>query len=210
MSDLHASSREKDQRSAEKAVRRAGYRDGGRVHSDVKDEKEEDAKSDKALVAKGVHQHEAHDHKGEPKTQLRLRRGGHVEGVAAHSRLDRRARGGALGGHKKGGLNIIIKNQPMHPAEKQMAAQQGAQQGMRIGAALGARQAAARMGGAGAASPPAPGAAGPGRLPIAGPGGGGPPGMPPVGAPPPRPGMMSKGGEVRVKEHYRRKAGGRV
>lgn len=214
MTDLHATSREKSQAQAERRVSRAGYAKGGRIHSDVK----EDEKADKKLVERGVHQHERHDHKGEPETKLRLKRGGKVDGEDGAPRLDRRARGGSVKG-KGRGLNIIIHNQPMHPAEKQQAQQQGMQQGMRVGAALGARQAAVRMGGGGGppVSPPGGAAgAGPGRLPIAGPGGGGPPGMPPMGAPPQRPpGMMAHGGRleeerVPVKAHTRRRAGGRV
>lgn len=67
-------------------------RDGGSVAAD--------RAGDKREVAAGVHKHEAHLHKGEPKTKLRD--GGAIEG---------RARGGATnrpGGHKGGKTTINI------------------------------------------------------------------------------------------------------
>lgn len=197
MTDLHEQSTSKRHREAERRVRRAGYKAGGRVHSDVA----EDETEDKEIAATAVHKHERNMHKGERET--RLRRGGKVDGEAAPQRLDRRARGG-----RTKGLTVVIHNEPMHPAEKQQAAQMGAQQGMKIGAAMGARQAAARMGAMGGGAPPSPGAA-PGRLPIAGPG---MPGTPPGGMPtagPPRP-PYADGGRVHVSEHTRRRAGGAV
>jgi hypothetical protein len=143
----------------------------------------------------------------EDESKERLKRGGKVEGAETAARLDRRARGGRTKG--RGHLNIVIQNS--NPAEKQQAAQQGLQQGVKVGAALGARQAAARMGGGGGppVSPPGGAAgAGPGRLPIAPPpGAGAPPGVMPQRPPG---GMMATGGTVRVKEHVRRKAGGKV
>lgn len=143
-----------------------------------------DEKSDKAMVAKGVHEHESALHKGEPKTKLKLRRGGGVHGRSAGHRLDRHARGGRSKGHKT--VNVIV--QSGNPAKEQLAHQQG----MQMGAALGARAAAAKM--AGAAGAPRPPMAPP-------PGAGGPPmGGPPPVAPPgmaPRP-PMRRGGKVHL------------
>jgi hypothetical protein len=207
MADMHADARKDKQSFAETRVKRAGYEAGGRVKSD--------AEEDRKAVAKGVHAHERHLHRGEKETPLR--RGGKVEGEHAARRIDKRARGGALhGGKKHGALNLVIQNS--NPGEKQQAMQQG----MKVGAALGARQAAARMAGAppgaGAQPPPPPGAPPPGRPPIA-PGGapmaGGVP-RPPMAKggrldrPETRPDLPDLGDRVRVAAHTRRKAGGRI
>lgn len=80
---------------ARDVINRAGYRAGGHVHP-----KDSDAEQDKAAVAKGVHAHERHDHKGEPLTKLK-------SGGAAHGM----ARGGHAGKGKRGGnhtTNVII------------------------------------------------------------------------------------------------------
>lgn len=71
---------------------------GGAVSDEAEDRKE---------VAAGVHKHEAHLHKGEPKTKLKD--GGKVEGAAHKSgRLDRYAAGGRAK-HKKGTtVNVIV------------------------------------------------------------------------------------------------------
>ena len=58
----------------------ACYKEGGSVgyksrHSE-KTEVKEDVAQDKAMVKKGVAQHEAAKHKGEPKTELKLKTGG--------------------------------------------------------------------------------------------------------------------------------------
>lgn len=134
-----------------------------------------------------------------------------------------RARGGGEekhggkkgGGHHIGAVNIAIGN----PEKEQAAHQQGIQQGLQVGMQKGAM--AAHGGGGGPPMAPphppmgppggAPMAPPPPRPPVAGP----PPGaMPPgAGAPPgampPRPMGVKDGGEVHVREHHRRKAGGR-
>jgi len=101
-----------------------------------------DAEQDRRDIARGVHRHEAHMHKGEPETKL--------------------AHGGAP---KRGGTktNIMIEAGGGQ-AEKQAATQQGMQ--------IGARLAAQKMAGAGPRPPmpprpasPAP--AGPSGPPIA-------------------------------------------
>lgn len=65
-----------------------------------------DEREDKAMIEKAIRQHEAHDHKGEKPTAIRLREGGAVDGKKAKPRADRKARGGATG--KKGHTNIVI------------------------------------------------------------------------------------------------------
>ena len=191
-SDMHASTRSKQQRVAEQRVTRAGYAKGGRVKSDVPDG---DEKQDAAMVAKGVHQHEAHDHPGKTKTKLRLRRGGSVDGGKAQRRTDKAGRG-------KGNITLVIQNS--NPAERQQAAMKG----MQAGAQLGARKAAAGMMAQQARPAPAINAGGmpPGRVPPqAPPMAGGAPGMPP------RPQMVRRGGRiVTVREHKRRLRGGAV
>lgn len=194
---LHHSVRAKDQKHAEHRLRKAG---GSIVEP----------------IEKAIHQHEAHDHKGEPKTKLKLARGGGiVHGHHPIHRLDKRARGGrTVKGPEE--VNVIVHT-GSSPAEKQMAMQQG----MKMGAAMAAPK------------PP--------MMPP--PGAGGPPGMPPgpmMGAPPPgamppRPPGLKTGGavkltasaagasgrlqknndygtgeKVKVKGYVRRKAGGRV
>jgi len=152
---------------------------------------------------------------------------GHMkEGDAGDSgEADGRARGGEEPKHKGGGgkghhigaVNIAIGN----PEKEQMAKQQGVQAGMQIGMQKGAAMAA--HGAPGGAPPPRPPMAPPpGAMP---PGAGMPPGAMPPGAMPPRPPMapppgagmpppgmrppgQKDGGEVRVREHHRRRAGG--
>lgn len=69
-------------------LRESGYQHRGEknIHGD--------AKQDEKQIASGVHKHEAHLHKGQPKTKLR--HGGKVPGMEAKSRPDRRARGGPM------------------------------------------------------------------------------------------------------------------
>ena len=63
----------------------ACFKEGGQVgyksrkeHSESK-EMSQDIKQDKAIVKKGVAQHEAAKHKGEPKTELKLKTGGRAK-----------------------------------------------------------------------------------------------------------------------------------
>lgn len=186
-------------------LKESGYsarKDGGSIHEDAA----QDEKLDKKISAKDVHRHESELHPGKPKTKLRT--GGHVPGKDAKMRPDRRARGGhitedqpdddmgndvkdsgrARGGamkradggrvSKKGAKTIININagggDPQQAEHEQMAKQAGIQQG----AQLGAKMAAAKMGG-GPPGPPPPGAMGPPRPPMPGPGGPPPPGMMP-------------------------------
>jgi len=92
---------------AEKLIGRTGYKRGGAVDSD--------AKQDEREVAAGVHKHERHMHPGEKETKLRD--GGHVEGSHTREHLAKRARGGKVG--KKGAthVNVIVAPQGggMHP-----------------------------------------------------------------------------------------------
>lgn len=126
--------------------------------------------------------------------------GGEVRGEKSESRPDRRAKGGAM----RGKTNVAINIHPQKSGDDMQAKKQAAMQGMRAGAVLGARQAAAKMQGAG--GPPMGGGA-PGGMPTGGPPGGPPPmpTMPPGGG-----GMMSAGGHVKENGYVRRKAGGRV
>lgn len=174
----------------------------------------EDEKQDKKLVAKGVHQHENHEHEGKH-TNLKLASGGKVPGAPAKGHLGKMARGGRTKGPAR--VNIVISTGGGE-GERQMAMRQGLQLGAQT-----ARQ--------GPPMPPRP----PMLPPGAGmaPPGAPPPGMPPgAGMPPPRPPMKSGGavyphpgvggggGEARlmkdglsrvsVKAHTRRRAGGRV
>jgi hypothetical protein len=160
------------------------------------EEKRDDLK-DQRMIKSAVGQHESHDHKGEPKTKLKLRRGGKVEGDKPQARADRpgryaaggatmpeRSKGrGAPKGHKPAvSVNIIS------PAAAEGEKRQAAQAGMQAGAKLGA---AAAMRAPHPAAPP-PSAGGP-------PGAGGPPMAPPGaegGMPPGQP-PMRRGGGIR-------------
>lgn len=102
-----------------------------------------DEAQDKKMIAKAVHEHEAHDHPGKPKTKLRLKRGGNVKGKMPAERLDKRARGGRLKG--KPSVTVVVNTGGTEMA-KQMGMQEGAQ--------LGAKAAAAKMAMAGGPKPP--------------------------------------------------------
>lgn len=90
MANSYANLRHRHSEKARHALRRGGYKAGGRVG---------DAAEDKALVAKGVHQHEANDHAGEAPTKLKLKWGGGAGGKKPPARLDRPGR--AAGGRSK-------------------------------------------------------------------------------------------------------------
>lgn len=164
MAHPHAAERAPFVAKAHKMMSRCGYARGGAVH--------DDAKEDARMIERGVHQHEAHDHKGEPKTNLKL--GDGVEGEKGRTHLAKRARGGATHGKKKHGsthVNVIVAPQggaappPMPP--RPVMPPPGA---------------------------PPPGMAPPGAMPPR-------PGMPPPGAPgmmpPPGAGMMrARGGKI--------------
>ena len=106
----------------------------------------DDEAQDKKMIAKAVHEHEANDHPGKPKTKLRLKRGGNVKGKKPSMRLDKRARGGRMA-HKHGKPSVAVV---VNSGDTQMAHQMGMQQG----AQLGAKAAAAKMAMAG--RPPMP------------------------------------------------------
>lgn len=150
----------------------------GRADHSERGEEARDIASDKKMIAKAVHKHERHDHKGEPLTPLR--KGGGVHGRSHGGRLDKHARGGRT---KKHGtqVNIILKT---GDKEKEAMA---AKQGMAMGAQMGAK---AAMGGPKPPMGPPPGAGGP---PMPPPGAGAPPpGMPP--RPP-----MRRGGKITLR-----------
>lgn len=189
MTSMHADVRKEHQRFAERHVKRAR---GGAAKK----------------VEEGVHEHEDHMHPGKKKTKLKLRRGGHVKGEHPKDRLDRRARGGSLGGGKKKGNVAVI----VHAGgDENRAKQEGIQQGLQLGRLAGARQAMAMRGGQ--APPPARPPMPPGQPGLGGPPGGAP-GMPPaqaLGGPRPMPngpmpGALASGGKV---DGVREVAGGR-
>ena len=175
MAHPHAHSHAERQAKAHAMIARTGHapvraRGGHAGH--------EDFAADAKMISEGVHEHEAAMHAGKPKTKLRFKAGGAVEGHAAHHHLGKRARGGPAG--KKGThVNVIVAPQGgMHPAMAGMPA-----------AGMAPRPPVAA---------PAPAMAPP-RPPMAPPGAGmGPPGagmMPPGGGMRP-PGMMKRGGGV--------------
>lgn len=199
-----AEHRTEEQGKAERYLRKAGYKVGGRIS-----DKAQDAK----MVADGVHQHEAHLHRSEPRTSLKLKGGGKVEGSASKPRLDKFARGGRTkSGPSK--INIVIAT--------------GKDQQPPQAVPVPAPRPVPVPVNAGSAPMPPPGA----MPPIAG--------AMPAGAMPPRPGMK-RGGAVKmpmagsggaagrlekaeaiggndiddgklipVRAHTRRKSGGRV
>lgn len=71
---------------AREVLTRAGYKIGGHL-------KHSDKAQDEAMIAKGVHEHESHLHKGEKKTRLKLADGGVAEGSTPKRRGDKKKRG---------------------------------------------------------------------------------------------------------------------
>ncbi len=137
--------------------------------------KEWDEKQDEHDIARGVHAHEKHLHKGQPKTKLKA--GGTVEGEHAHHHMGKRARGGHTGKGKHV-TNVIVQPQGgggMHPA-------------MPMGQPMGQPMAAPRPPPPRPAAPPMPSGGG---APM----GGAPMGGPPMGVRPP--GAMKRGGKVK-------------
>lgn len=160
------------------ARKRVGRADGGKIAEEA----------EAAKVKDGVAQHESHLHSGQPKTKLKLQRGGKVKGGKPAERLDKRARGGRMAGKGKG-VHVIV-NAGGTEQVKQMAQQQGMQQGMK----MGAQAVMAKMAGG------APGGPQPPHPPMGAPPPGAPPMQPGMGAPPPRP--MPNGpmpGQMRAK-----------
>ena len=149
-----------------------GFARGGHVH--------EDAAEDEEMIAKDVHKHESHMHKGEPKTKLKD--GGCVDGEHAKHHMAHRARGGKTGGkHTK--VNVIVAPQGggggMHPPMPMPA-----RPPMAAGPAPGAPPGAGAPSAPGPMPPPAMTRPGMG-MPGAAPPGGMPPGM-----------MRAKGGRI--------------
>lgn len=103
-----------DYRSARSAAmdsyadRQHMYARGGEVAED-RQEKTMDQSQDRKAIAAGVHKHESHLHKGQPKTKLA--NGGMVEGRARGGRTDRPKHGG------KTTVNIVMA--PPGGGEKQ-------------------------------------------------------------------------------------------
>lgn len=128
-----------------------------------------------------------------PRRAVNLRAGGEVPGHQSRQRPDRKG--------KHTTINVIVARGGGDDQEKQQAAQQG----LRAGVQLGARAAASKMAPPGAPPMGAPPGGMPPRPPMAGPPG---PGGPPMGPLPPQ--MAAHGGEVKVRAHARRKAGGAV
>lgn len=161
-------------------LKESGYSAGGAVHPDEA--------QDKKLIRKMVKPED-----------LKRKHGGKVEGAAAEARPDKRARGG--------GLKAITINVGGSGGAQQavQAHQDGVKKGLAVGAQLGAKAVASKMGAMG--GPPGAGPGGPPPPPGPPPGPGGPPMMagPPGGMP-----MHADGGEVHVREHVRRRAGGGV
>lgn len=179
MSESHAHFRR--QATRDHAAKVGKFASGGHVSDDA---------DDKKLVIKGVHQHEAKDHKGSPKTKLKLKDGGDVDGEPSAPRLDRKAGGKTGGGKsKKAGnhVNVIIAPPgpdkpvpvPVPPAGPAMPPPGGPPPG-----AGGPPPGGPPGGPPGAGGPPP--MMGPPRPPMPPPGAGGPPGMP----------MRASGGRV--------------
>lgn len=102
-------------------LHRSGYARGGRMS---------DERQDKAMVEKGVHQHERHDHKGEKETDLKLKGGGKVKGHHPKERMDRRARGGRTKRRDDGGEvgNGMTSGDVGDPYNKKLGSQTVSQQ----------------------------------------------------------------------------------
>lgn len=176
---------ETPQERGARMMRQAGYAGGGSVTAPVK-----------TAIKRAVREHETQEHGGKHST-IKLAGGGMVPGEPQRSRPDRKGRNVTV--------NVIVAK-----GDDQAGKQMAAQQGMRMGAQLGARAAAARMAGPPGAPPGMPPGMPPGG-PAGGPPGMAPPGMPPgVMGRPPLPMQRARGGDIKVREHTRRRAGGGV
>jgi hypothetical protein len=158
---------------------RGGYKVGGHVKSDEAE--------DKAMIEKGVHEHESALHKGSKKTKLKLKDGGAAEGEGEKPRADRLKRGGHAKMHK-GKSHVTVNVVNAHPSQPKPVP----------------------------VPVPVP-AGGPGGGPPPGPMAGPPPGagpMPPDQGPPPglkrggRAKKMANGGGGRAGDSQRDKIGG--
>lgn len=147
----------------------------------------------KSEAAKDVGKHEAHLHKGQPKTKFAD--GGTVEGRAhGGRRLDRKHKGTTVN------INMPSGGGQGDPQQMQAAHQMGMQQGAKLGAQMVAQKLAGAGGGGAPGMPPGgppPGGPPPGMPP---PGAGGPPvaGMGPGGPPPMMPGRK-RGGSLKMR-----------
>ena len=185
-------------------IRKTGHKPfarGGHVHDDEAE--------DEKMIASGVHKHEAHMHKGEPKTKLK--RGGHVEGEKARHHMGhrRRAEGGKtddegggwkpsekMPGHLEGTGKNFGNSKVLTPTDKGTLAHGGhvhrARGGKTGGKHTKVNVIVAPQGGG--AHPPMPMPARPPMAAGPAPGAGGPPPMPPPAMTRPGMGMPGAGG----------------
>lgn len=82
------------QERGQRMIRESGYAAGGGI-------RDADEAEDKALVRKGVRQHETQEHGGKH-ADLQLKGGGHIKGRSAKSHPGRRARGGEVSNGMEG------------------------------------------------------------------------------------------------------------
>lgn len=125
----------------------------------------------KDLATDAVHEHEAHMHKGDKKTKIKLSSGGEAKGKSPRHTLDRkpRAAGGRNKGHKEPRVAVNVINAGKQPVPVPMP-----------GAGMGGPRPPAPM-----AAPPAPMGPPPGANPMAA--------HPPMGGPAPGMGMRPNG-----------------
>lgn len=86
----------------------ACYKEGGYVSRMKRDHEEDDVAEDKKMVKKAVGQHEAAKHKGEEKTELKLKKGGRAKKDAGTVRKYKT--GGLTNKLKTGGLSNPMKD----------------------------------------------------------------------------------------------------
>jgi hypothetical protein len=192
-----------------------------------------DEAQDRAMIKKAVREHESHDHPGKPKTKLKLKHGGEVEGHGGKRRLDRpgrkrRANGGKVDqgrdpeiDNKEGvdaddyGTASIRRHAPPMERAAGGRAKGGGKKGTHVNVIVAPQGGDPRPvpipvpSGAppmGAAPPMPPRPPMPPGAPM-----GMPPGMagaPPMGMPPRPPGMMNRGGHVKGARKHRDMGGG--
>lgn len=138
----------------------ACFKEGGQVgyksrknHSEEK-EMSADIKQDKAIVKKGVAQHEAAKHKGEPKTELKLKTGGRAK---KEKGTVKKYCGGGMTKKADGGIIDRLTKNVMGTEAQNEAAKKSlnkvAEQDTMVGALeRGARKAATALKGQGAVS----------------------------------------------------------
>lgn len=200
------------QERGQRMIRESGYASGGAIRSDEAE--------DKALVRKGVRQHETQEHGGKH-ADLKLKGGGYIKGdkPGFHPGRKSRAGGGAVDGAQALAKGGKVKGKPGIGKVNIVIAHPGGAGGAGAGPVPAPMPPPRPMMPPPRPPMPPPGGGGPPPPGIGGPPGMGPPGGPPPGMGGPPPGMMRPppggppqmaAGGGRVRDAFGRFVGGAV